>query len=401
MWHLGGLFPSVSVFPATDRPRPVMNSLSLRHASVSFTGRLASMSREEACRLVREAGGEPSTGVSRKTSLLVVGMGGWPLLADGGVGNKLKRAEELRQRGCGIKILSEEAFLEVLGRKHQYQPEVPKTHRAAEVCKRLHLSPAALQRWEQFGLIRPVDGFYDFQDLVSLRTIAELVERGVRPETIAMSLQSLASILPAVDRPLAQLKIVAQNPRALHVDLGEFLMAPSGQLVINFEEAPRREAKIVPLRANPSEREWFEYGQTCEESEDYGEAVDAYRRAVSAAPHFPGAWFNLGNALRMLGQIEAAEEAYREASRQDAAMAPAWYNLADVQEEQGKIHDAVKSLQAALQTSSDYADAHFNLALCYEKLGQRREAKHHWEAYLKLDGSSQWAKIARRHIARQ
>ena len=187
------------------------------------------MSHEEACRLVREAGGEPSSGVSRKTSILIVGMGGWPLLPDGGVASKLKRAEELRRRGCGIRILSEEAFLELLGRKHRQQPVVPKTHPAAEVCKRLRLSSEALQRWEQFGLIRPVEGLYDFQDLVSLRTIAELVERGVRPEIIAKSLQSLASILPEVDRPLSQLKIVAQNPRALHVDLGESLMAPNGQ----------------------------------------------------------------------------------------------------------------------------------------------------------------------------
>jgi tetratricopeptide (TPR) repeat protein len=378
-----------------------MEPLSLKHATVSFTGRLASMSREEACRLVREAGGEASIGVSRKTSLLIVGMDGWPLLPDGGVGSKLKRAEELRRRGCGIRILSEEGFLELLGRKHQQQPLVPKTHSAAEVCKRLRLSPEALQRWEQFGLIRSVNGLYDFQDLVSLRTIAELVERGVRPEIIAKSLQSLASILPAIDRPLAQLKIVAQDPRALHVDLGEFLMAPNGQLVINFDEAPRREAAIVPLRPSPCEGEWFEYGQTCEASEDYSEAVDAYRRAISTEPRFPAAWFNLGNALRMLGQIDAAAEAYREASKQDATMAAAWYNLADVQEEQGKIHDAVKSLQAALQASPSYADAHFNLALCHEKLAQRREAKRHWEAYLKLDASSQWAKIARRHLAEQ
>jgi tetratricopeptide (TPR) repeat protein len=101
----------------------------------------------------------------------------------------------------------------------------------------------------------------------------------------------------------------------------------------------------------------------------------------------------------MLGRIDAAADAYREASKQDATLAPAWYNLADVQEEQGNLHDAVRSLQAALQASPSYADAHFNLALCYEKLKQRREAKRHWEAYLKLDGSSQWAKIARRHLA--
>jgi hypothetical protein len=104
------------------------------------------------------------------------------------------------------------------------------------------------------------------------------VERGVRPEVIAKSLQSLASILPEIDRPLAQLKIVAENPRALHVDLGESLMAPNGQLLINFGEAPRHEATIVPLRATRSETEWFEYGQSCEEAEDYDEAVDAYRQ---------------------------------------------------------------------------------------------------------------------------
>jgi tetratricopeptide (TPR) repeat protein len=376
-----------------------MEPASLKHAIVSFTGRLASISREEACRLVREAGGEPSIGVSRKTSFLIVGMAGWPLLPDGGVGSKLKRAEELRRRGCDISILSEEAFLELVGRKNRQRSIVPKTHSAAEVCKRLGLSSEVLQRWEQFGLIHPVDGLYDFQDLVSLRTLAELVERGVRPEIIAKSLQSLASILPEVDRPLSQLKIVAENPRALHVDLGESLMAPNGQMLINFDEASRHEAKIVPLRAVPSEMEWFEYGQSCEESEDYGEAVEAYRRAISTEPRFSAAWFNLGNALRMLGQLDAAAEAYREASGQDATMAPAWYNLADVQEEQGKIHEAVKSLLAALQASPSYADAHFNLALCYEELGQRREAKRHWEAYLKLDSSSQWARIARRHLA--
>ena len=357
------------------------------------------MSREEACRLVREAGGEPSMGVSRKTSLLIVGMSGWPLLPDGGVGNKLKRAEELRRSGCGIRILSEEAFLELLGRRNPNREVAQKSHPAAEVCERLKLSAESLRRWEQFGLIRSVGGLYDFQDLVSLRTIAELVERGVRPETIAKSLQSLGSVLPAVERPLAQLRIVAQNPKALHVDLGEYLMAPNGQLLINFETEPKREVTIVPLRSSPSGMEWFEYGQVCEESEDYSEAVDAYQRAISANPHLPAAWFNLGNALRMLGQLGEAAEAYQEASRQDGLMAPAWYNLADVQEEQGKIGDAVRSLLEALRASPSYADAHFNLALCYEKLNQRTEAVRHWEAYLKADSASHWAKIARRHLS--
>jgi tetratricopeptide (TPR) repeat protein len=112
-------------------------------------------------------------------------------------------------------------------------------------------------------------------------------------------------------------------------------MAPNGQLLINFGDTPRPRTAIVPLKPVPSEGEWFEYGQACEEAEEYDEAVVAYRRAIAMSSQFPAAWFNLGNALRMLGQIEAAAKAYKEATRQDATMAPAWYNLADVQEEQG------------------------------------------------------------------
>src|SRR5215467_2052376 len=48
---------------------------------VAFTGRLASMKREEAFALVREQGCTPRRGLTRNTSVLVVGQLGWPLLA--------------------------------------------------------------------------------------------------------------------------------------------------------------------------------------------------------------------------------------------------------------------------------------------------------------------------------
>lgn len=87
-------------------------------------------------------------------------------------------------------------------------------------------------------------------------------------------------------------------------------MAPNGQVLITFDQEPRREAAIVPLHATPSEAEWFEYGQPCEESKDYSEAIDAYQRAISAESRFAAAWVNLGNAPRMLGQLAAAAAAY-------------------------------------------------------------------------------------------
>jgi hypothetical protein len=376
-----------------------MEALSLKQAKVTFTGKFASMTRQEAYQLVRKAGGEPSNVVSRRTSFLVVGMEGWPLLPDGMISNKLKRAEELIERGHPLRVISEEAFLELIGQKTRERQPGRKTYPAPEVCKLLKVPMETLRRWEQFGLIRSQDDRYDFQDLVSLRTITELVSRGVRSDTIAKSLKALASVLPGTDRPLAQLKIVAENSKALFVDLGNHLIAPSGQLLIDFAPSPKPGAVVIHLSEKATDTEWFEFGQSCEEEENYVEAAEAYRKAISLRPVFPEACFNLGNVLRLLGEPGSAANAYRQAVSQDPEMAVAWYNLADVQEEVGQLQEAVRSLQKALEACPTYADAHFNLALCYEKIGQKRPANRHWAAYLKLDSSSQWARIARQHLA--
>jgi tetratricopeptide (TPR) repeat protein len=372
---------------------------SLKQARVTFTGKLASLSRKEACEIVRRAGGEVTLGVSRRTSMVVVGMEGWPLLPDGMISSKLKRAEELIKRGFPVRVVSESAFLELADRKER-QASLRKTYPAADVCKLLQISPETLLRWEQFGLVQSETGSYDFQDLISLRTLVELVNRGVRASTLAKSLKDLASVLPGTDRPLAQLKIVADNPRAILVDLGEYLIAPNGQLTINFEGEPKPQGTVIQLSPNlRTDLDWFEYGQMCEEEERYSDAEDAYRRAIALTPQFPEAYFNLGNVIRSLGRLETAQELYYTAAVQDPAMAAAWYNLGDVQEEQGRVKEAVASLRAAVEACSTYADAHFNLALCYEKLGQRQDAASHWSAYLKLDPNSQWSEIARRHMA--
>src|SRR5437773_7736631 len=79
--------------------------------NIAFTGRLGSMKRAEAFALVRKHGGTPRRGVTKSTSLLVVGQLGWPLLADGRPSNSLSRA-----KSSGVPIASETQFLEWVGR---------------------------------------------------------------------------------------------------------------------------------------------------------------------------------------------------------------------------------------------------------------------------------------------
>ena len=370
----------------------------LEGSRVAFTGKLASMSRREAARVVEEAGGEPVADVTRRTALLVVGMEGWPLLPDGSISRSLQRAEELQQRGSTIEIVPESEFLERVGLRER-RIDLQKTYTTQEVSELLGLDPETLRRWELFDLVRAVKGRYDFQDLVSLRAVSRLLSQGVSLETIARSLRKLSPLLPEVERPLAQLRIVAENPEALQVELGDLRLSDSGQVSMGFNRGPESEGNLMKLLPETA-AEWFEWAQTCEEDEDLYGAVEAYRKAISLQRAYPAAYFNLGNVLRELGAPEAAEARYRAAIAQDSQHAEAHYNLADIQEEQGRLEEAKASLQAALEADPNFADAHYNLALCYERLEKPEEARRYWSSYLKLDPESEWAEVARDHLSR-
>ena len=361
---------------------------SLKNARVAFTGKLASMTRPEAVRTVLAAGGKAADSVSRSTSTLVVGMCGWPLLADGQISGKLRRAEKLVRDGCQIRIVSELVFLELAGLAER-QCELWKAYPKQEVCQLLNIQPDMLQRWEQFSLVHSHNGLYDFQDVVSLQTICDLVSHGVKPETVAQSLQGLASVLPGTERPLAQLKIVVADPKTILADFGQYRLSPGGELFFNFENESKPKAPPISFTSdNLGAQGWFERGQICEEELRLQDAESAYRKAISKSPHFPAAYFNLGNVLLELGRLDAAEEAYQTAATQDPGFALAWYNLAHVQEETAKFAEAIVSLQTTLILAPEYADAHFNLALCLEKVGRQRDADQHWSAYQELETRS-------------
>ena len=375
----------------------------LKHARVAFTGRLASMRRAEAHGVVREAGGVPVTTVSRRTSMLIVGMEGWPLLSDGNVSRKLRRAEALRRSGTPIRVVCEAEFLEFAGLE-KCRPSLRKSYPQRQVCDLVGIEPALLRRWEALGLVRSHEGLYDFQDLVSLQTISALVGAGVSAQTIGRSIRKLASVLPGTERPLAQLTIVAEGPRALLAELEDLRMAPDGQLILDFEASGRGEempAGPVPFHA-PNEplgaEEWFERALAFEIDERLPEAERAYRAALAARPHFAEAQFNLANVLRAQERPDAAEERYRIALEHAPDLAEGWYNLADLLEEAARPVEAIECLRRALEARPDYADAHFNLAYCCEQAGRSCEAATHWQAYLTLDPESEWADLARVHL---
>ncbi len=375
---------------------------------ISFTGRLGSMTRREAGERIERLGGVVTPSVTSRTTMLVVGMHGWPLRSDGGVSAKLRQAERLQSSaGPGgtarIRVVPEVELLERLGLRAPAEA-TEKTFSPERVAEIVGVGREVIERWERLGLVRSVGGACDFRDIVSLQTIADLTTHGVALETIQNSLTSLASILPGTDRPLAQLRIVDADAGELLTQIGDALVAPDGQQVLDFAGVSRDSAPggggARPIDQPESADELFDKAVALEEGERYEEAAEAYRRVFALEPGRSDALFNLGNTQRMLGRIEAAEEAFRLAEALDPANVLAQYNLADLLEETGRVEEAVLCLGRAVGTDAAFADAHFNLALCLEKLGRADEAGAHWRAYLRLDTASEWARVAREHLAK-
>lgn len=79
-----------------------------------FTGKMQSMSRGDAEKLVKAANGAISSAVNNKLDYLVIGDDGSPLYGAGRKGSKQLKAEGLIAAGTSLKIISETAFLQML-----------------------------------------------------------------------------------------------------------------------------------------------------------------------------------------------------------------------------------------------------------------------------------------------
>jgi tetratricopeptide (TPR) repeat protein len=347
---------------------------SLLQGPVAFTGKLACMSRTEAFAKVRQLGGVPTTAVSRRTQVLVVGELGWPLLDDGEPSRKLRAAV-----AHGTAVVSERRFLEWLG---QAAPDTSqRVHSAEQTCTLAGLSRDRLDQLVRLGLLDPRDGLFGFRDLAAARQISKLLSAGVSLSTVIRSLHEIRRWLP--EAGLANLRLHPDG-NGLVVDQGQGRTDIRGQFMLPVD-APGVDLETL-----------FEQAQAAEDGGDLELAERLYRQLMKCAPSDPVPAFNLGNMFRADARKVEAEAAFRAATKADPGFAEGWYNLADVLDEQGRSQEAVACLKRALEAAPGYGDALFNLALLLQRDGGYGEAAQYWRQYLLTDRTSAWASRAKR-----
>jgi tetratricopeptide (TPR) repeat protein len=276
-----------------------------------------------------------------------------------------------------------------------------------DVQRILGLTAKQLEHWARLGLVSPQNEqgtrFYDFRDLIGLRTVKQLIEQGVRANRLQRALMALREKLDHAQAPLAELRVLSDGKEVIVERHGARLEPVSGQFVLNFETREIDErVRVISARGGPSKHSadaWFAKALQCESAaKTRSEAINAYDHALQADPHRIDALLNCGTLYYEDGNLEKACECFERATVLDPGSTLAHFNLGSVLDELGRVEDARQHLRIAARLRPDHADAHYNLAFVCEKLGAFQEAREHWQAYIRLDPAGPWSSYARQRL---
>lgn len=271
-----------------------------------------------------------------------------------------------------------------------------------EVQRILGLTAKQLEQWGRLRLVTPrkePDGsYYDFRDLIGLRTIKQLLESGVPANRLQRAVDALREKLAKVQAPLAELRVLSDGKDVVVERDGARLEPLSGQFVMNFEI--REIGERVRVIAHRTAEDWFNAALAYEsDASTKAEAGQAYDLAIQTDPQNIDALLNGGTLAYERGNLEKAREYFRRAAELDRESALAHFNLGSVLEELGELDAAREHLHQAVRLDPNYPDAHYNLAYVCEKLRAFPEAREHWQTYVQLDPHGQWNGYARARLA--
>jgi tetratricopeptide (TPR) repeat protein len=271
-----------------------------------------------------------------------------------------------------------------------------------DIQRVLGLTGKQLEYWDRLRLVSPRkelgNRYYDFRDLISLRTVKQLIEEGVPASRLRRALAALREKLAHIQMPLSELRVLSDGKDVVVESEGARLEPLSGQFVLNFET--RELGEKVRVMAVPNADDWLATALEYEAEESTrAEAIEAYDHALSIDPQKVDALLNCGTLCYEEGNLKKAAEYFMRALQVDPENALAHFNLGSVLEEVGRLEAARLHLRNAVRLDPSYPDAHYNLAFVCEKLGAQNEAQRHWQAYINLDPASPWCGYAHQRLA--
>ncbi|MCA9102279.1 MAG: MerR family transcriptional regulator, partial [Planctomycetales bacterium] len=206
-------------------------------------GRLASMSRRDATRLVRSHGGKivsSDTAPGDGVDWLVLGEETFPNPALAGADDSLDAPLRTAIARGDVVVLSETQLWQRIGLVDGHE-HVQRLYTPAMLAELLGVPVGVIRRWQRRGLIAPARevqrlAYFDFREVATARRLAELLDAGMTPLALEARLAAVRRLLPDVERPLEQLSVIAEG-KDLLLRQGGGLIDSGGQRRFDFDAA--------------------------------------------------------------------------------------------------------------------------------------------------------------------
>jgi tetratricopeptide (TPR) repeat protein len=329
-------------------------------------------------RVLRQHGGERSKS-GQGADLVVVGAGAAsrPLAQIG--------ADLARFRAAGAAVESERAFLRRLGLAPPLAEE-PRTFATAELAARARMPADLIETMALLDVIEGDAGRFGFRALKAAIEAGRLLGSGLALPDLVWACHHLRERL-GVAAPLSELSVATDDHGRIVLKAGAAVGELNGQLRLGLSA----DVPSVPvLIAEAAERR---------ESGDLGGAVELLRRALAVSRNDIEALFELGSLLCERGDYAEGLALLGRATAIRPDFADAWYNIGHAYGELGRAAEAQAAYERAVRADPAYPDPLYNLGMMALDGGRFTEAIGRFEAYLALDGTSEWATKARKALA--
>ena len=300
---------------------------------------------------------------------------------------------------------------------------VRRLYTVAMMADVLGAPPAAVRHWVRGGLLVPARRagaieWFDFQQLVSGRTLVRLLAAGLSLRDIDAKLGALAGGAAEAARMTAR---IVTDGRRLSIRRGGRLLGAGGQMQFSFytdglHDRPTAESESVPeavaspivevaidvddvvQREPDCVTDLMDLAADLEAAGEFVEAAEALRAALQAGGPVAQTSFMLAELLYRAGDLTAARERYYAAIELDADHLEARTSLGCVLAELDEHELALAALEGVLRQQPDYADAHWHMAGVLDELGRTSESRRHLRTFLTLAPESPWAALARQRL---
>ena len=175
-----------------------------------------------------------------------------------------------------------------------------------------------------------------------------------------------------------------QQAIQLRPDVAEYYDNLATLLTRQGRPADAEQAARRGLAATPSATLYQRLGEALRAQSQFGDAAEAYRRAVEMNPQQVSSWFSLASSLASQGKLGEAEAAYRQVLTLEPDTLQALVNLGNVLQSQERFAEALPLYRQAMAINPNVAATHYNTANAFKALGKLTDAMLGYEHALRL-----------------